>query len=158
MQNPRMQGAIFATTSGLLTAAGAETTHDTTVTITYCINGKAYTKAAITSGTTPTTDVNTGGAFPALTANQGAVAVWGLNAAGTVQVAMSEVYDLDESGDFEVSPQFPPIPEDFCPFAYQLLKAGSTAGTIAFGTSNWNATGFTNSIQNVLTLPDRPQS
>jgi hypothetical protein len=36
-------------------------------------------------------------------------------------------------------------------------EAGSTAGTITFGSSNWNATGFTNAIVNIATLPDRPQ-
>ncbi len=156
MKNDKMQGATFATTIGTLTAAGAETVYDTAAAITYCINGKAYSKAAVTDGVTPTNDVNTGEAFPVLTANTGAVAVFMVNAAGTVAVAMSEVAALDESGDFILPPQLPPVPNEYCPFAYQVLKAGSTAGTITYGTSNWNATGFTNTIQNVLVLPDRP--
>jgi hypothetical protein len=155
--NPKLQGATFASNTGLLTATGAETVYDTTVIIDYCINGKAYRKAAVTDGATPTTDINTGAAFPVLTANKGAVAVFMMNAAGTVAVAMSGVHDLDEDGNFKVTPQFPPVPANQCPFAYQILKAGSTAGTITFGSSNWNATGFTNTIQNVLVLPDRPQ-
>jgi hypothetical protein len=37
-------------------AAGTTTTISTTGTTTYGINGKAYSKAAITNGATPTTD------------------------------------------------------------------------------------------------------
>ena len=81
-----LRGGVFCTTSGLLTAAGAETVHDTTVTINYVLDGKIATKTAITDGATVTTDYNTAAAFPALvggasvanTPGNGAVAVWGL--------------------------------------------------------------------------------
>jgi hypothetical protein len=159
MKNTKMQGATFATTAALLTAAGAETVFDTTVTLVACINGKAFTKTAVTDGVTPTTDYNTGVAFPTLTANQGTVVVWAYQSNGTVRCMMGSIEDLDSTGAFAgVYPQFPAIKDDVCPFAYQILKAGSTAGTITFGSSNWNATGFTNTIQNVLVLPDRPQA
>lgn len=162
-----LRGGVFCTTSGLLTATGGVTTYDTTVTINYVIDGKIRTKTAITTGTTPTTDVNTGAAFPALigggsvanTPGNGCVVVWGLNAAGTVKCAMGRHQKLDMSGNFVVGPEFPAIPDDFCPFAYQVLKAGATASAsgVTFGTSNWNATGFTNAIVNVAYLPSRPQ-
>lgn len=162
-----LRGGVFCTTSGLLTATGAETLHDTTVTINYVIDGKIRTKTAITDGATPTTDIVTGLAFPLLTGGgsvanvpgEGAIVVWGLNAAGAVKCAQGAIEKLDMAGNFVRYPQFPTIPDDFCPFAYQVLKAGATASAagIRFGTSNWNATGFTNVIQNVAFLPSRPQ-
>ncbi len=167
MDNLSLRGGLIALSSGLLTATGAETVYDTTVIIVYAIDGKAYRKAAVTDGATPTVDANTGVAFPALvggasvanTPGHGCIVVWGLNAAGTVRCAMGRHADLDMQGNFKVAPEFPPIPADFCPFAYQVLKAGATASAtaIVFGTANWNATGFTNAIQNVAFLPSRPQ-
>lgn len=161
------RGFDFCTTSGLLTATGGVTTYDTTVTINYALDGILRTKTAITTGATPTTDANTGLAFPALVGGasvagafgNGAVAVWGLNAAGTVRVALGSPQALDSQGNFVNAPQFPAIPSDFTPFAYQVLKAGATASATAiiFGTALWNATGFTNVIKNVAFLPSRPQ-
>ncbi len=150
-------GVNFCTTSGALTATGAVTTHDTTVTINFCVNGKAFTKTAITTGATPTTDGVTGAAFNNLTASEGCIFVWGLLAAGTLVVVQGEITDLDASGNFKDAPEFPGLPDTICPFAYMVAKAGSTAGTVTFGTSNWNATGFTNVIVNLLTMPNRPQ-
>ena len=153
-----LTGATMCTTSGLLTATGAETVYDTTVAISYAISGKAYSKAAVTDGTTPTTDGD-GGALSTLTASQGCVMLWCLNSAGTVGVFQSDVNALDSSNNFKVTPNLPDFDDEvWCPFAYQVLKAASTAGTITFGTSNWNATGFTQTIQNIHTLPLRPQS
>jgi len=153
-----MFGANFCTTNSLLTATGAETVHDSTVLLNYCINGKAYTKSATNANqATPTTDAVTGKTFNTLTANQGMVMVWCYDASGTVKVVQSEITSLDAEGNFIDVPEFPGIPNDITPFAYQVCKADSTAGTIAFGTTNWNATGFTNEITNVLVLPNRPQ-
>ena len=156
------------TTSGLLTATGGVTTYDTTVTIVYHLDGKLKTKTAITTGTTPTTDIRTGLAFPALvggasvanTPGQGAIVVWCLKFSdGTVVATQGPAQALDMQGNFVTAPQFPAIPEGLVPFAYQVLKAGATASAtaIVFGTANWNATGFTNVIQNVAVLPSRPQ-
>ena len=80
MEGLNFRGGRFCTTSGLLTATGAEAVYDTTVTINFVIDGKIYTKTAITDGTAITTDVNTSAAFVTLTADQGCVLVWGLNA------------------------------------------------------------------------------
>lgn len=157
----------FCTTSGLLTATGAETVYDTTVTINYVLDGKIATKTAITDGATVTTDYVTGAAFPALvggasvanTPGNGCIVVWGLISGGTVKCVMGPHERLDMQGSFVKAPQFPPIPADLCPFAYQVLKAGATASATAiiFGAANWNATGFTNAIVNVAVLPSRPQ-
>jgi hypothetical protein len=157
MQNINNRGQNFATTSGLLTATGAETVYDTTVTICYCVNGKALTKTAVTDGATPTTDGVSGSAFRTLTASQGTVLVWCLDGSGTVKVLEGSRESLDSAGNFKQVPQFPNIPDTLTPFAYQVLKASSSAGTITIGSSNWNATGFTNAIVNVMVLPDRPQ-
>ena len=145
--------------SGALTATGAVSTYDTTVAIVHCINGKLLSKATVAVGTTPTTEPVNSVAFTTLTANKGCTMVWCLNASGTVGVFQGPLATLI-AGTFSdpEAPQFPAIPDAWVPFAYQVLKAGATAGTITFGTSLWNATGFTNAIVNVATLPDRPQT
>lgn len=155
MQNPKTR----ATTSGLLTATGAETVHDTTVTIAFSIDGKAYTKTAITDGTTPTTDHNTAAAFDAVLPDQACVFVWALNASGTVKVMQGEVVDVDGTSDIrEAALQFPNIPNDVCPFAYMIYQTDGTSAAAGLrpGTDNWNATGLTVTIQNVHILPSRP--
>ena len=168
MEKVLLRGQNFCTTNSLLTATGAETVHDTTVLLNFCIDGKAYTKSGTNADqATPTTDYNTGVAFPVLVGGasvagaygNGCVVVWAYNSSGTVKCMMGEHQALDSAGNFKVSPQFPNIPDDVCPFAYQVLKAGATASAtaIVFGTANWNATGFTNAIVNVLVLPSRPQ-
>ena len=148
----------MAFTNSLLTATGAETVHDTTVLLTFCLDGKLYSKSGTNvDQATPTTDYSTGLAFPSLVANQGAIVVWGYTSGGVVKCVQGEIVAMS-GGAFVVAPEFPAnIPNDICPFAYQIVKCGSTAGTITFGTSNWNATGFTNAIVNIATLPNRPQ-
>lgn len=156
--NSHLYGKNFCTTNSLLTATGAETVHDTTVLLNFAINGKAYTKSGTNADqVTPTTDAVTAAAFATLAASQACAMVWCYNLSGTVKVVQGPVVSWDGTA-FEVPPAFPYIPDTLCPFAYQILKASSSAGTITFGTSNWNATGFTNAIVNVLTLPDRPQT
>lgn len=163
MDNLNLRGVNFCTTDSLLTATGAETVHDTTVLLNYCINGKAYTKSGTNADqATPTTDYNTGVAFPGLDGvasggGEGAVVVWAYNASGTVKCMMGAVGALDSSGNFLVAPQFPLVPDDVCPFAYQVVKNYGQATTFTFGSSNWNASGASNAIVNVLTLPSRPQ-
>ena len=168
MQALEFSPMSLVTTVGLLTATGAVTTHDTTVTIVYFIKAKGSTKTAITAGVTPTTDYNTGLGFPALVGGasvagaygNGCAVVWGLTASGAVKCVMGESQPLDVAGRFIYAPQFPSVPDDMVPFAYQILKAGATASAsaIVLGTSNWNATGFTNAIVNINgTLPERPQ-
>ena len=157
------------TKAALAKDAGSVTTYSTTGTMVYAIRGKEYSKAAVTNGTTPTTDVNTGVAFVPLAANQGTVFLWMINAAGTVAVAQGLVspgypygWPLDSAGNFQAgqyggAPNFPPIADGYVPFAYQIIKNGSTGSSWTFGSSNWNATGITSAIQDITTLPDRPQ-
>ena len=155
MNNLDFRGVNFCTTIGLLTATGAVTTHDTTVAIINSINGKAASRAAITAGATPTTG-NTSGTAITLTASKARVVVWGLKA-GVVAVEEGPIVDFDGT-NYSPMPQFGAIPDNMVPFAYQVLRASSAAGTLTFGTSNWNATGFTNAIVNVAVLPEHPQT
>lgn len=164
-------GNNFCTTNAALAVtAGSNSTYATTNTLLFCVNGKWGTAlTAVTGGTTPTTDYVTGKVFKTMlgggnttpaTAGQGSVFVWVINAAGTVKVIQGEVTALDTAGNFITAPEFPMIPSDVTPFAYQVCKAGATADAttgIVFGAGNWNATGYTNAIVNCAVLPDRPQ-
>lgn len=155
---PGMTGAF---TNGLLTATGAETVHDTTVTIHFAIGGKMYSKTAITDGTTPTTDHNKSAAFTGLvgtaTSGQACVFVWGLNSSGAVKVCQGPIVATDASGNLEDPGLFfPSIKDDIAPFAYMVSKHYGQASTWTFGSSNWNVSGFNNTIVNVAQLPDRP--
>jgi hypothetical protein len=154
-----LNGGTFATNTGLLTATGAETVHDTTVTIDYCVDGQAYRKTAITDGATPTTDGNTSAAFDPVTPDKACIFVWGLNAAGTVSVYQGPLVDVDGDTDLlESAAQFPSLPNNVCPFAYQLVQTTGAAAGWIMGTSNWNATGVTVTTRNLLTLPQGPKS
>lgn len=162
-----LYGATLATNSGLLTTADVdETVYDTTAAISYAIKGKAYTKATVADGVTPTTDGNTLVALNTLSCaavgseyvGEGCVVVWALNAAGTVSVYQSTVKALDIDGNFPVAPEFPSIPDTVCPFAYSVIKAdGSAITEWAFGTDGWNDLNAP-AVVNVLVLPDTPQT
>lgn len=158
----KLRGLTAALGSSALTATGAETVHDSTVAMPFSINGKLYSKSGTNADqATPTTDYVTGTAFPVLTGTatlgQGAVVVWAYNSSGTVKCMMGPIEDLDSAGLFLRPAEFPTVPDDVCPFAYMVLKHYASATSVRFGTSNWNATGFTNAIVNIMQLPDRPQ-
>lgn len=166
MENINYRGVTMAHSNSLLTATGAETVHDTTVRLDFSIDGKMYSKSGTNADqTTPTTDHGDSVAFSdssktltgTATSGQGTVVVWAYNSSGTVKCMMGSRESLDASGNFAEPPQFPAIPADVCPFAYQVLKHYAQASTVTFGTSNWNTSGFTNVIVNVATLPARPQ-
>lgn len=151
---------VYVAITGV-TATGATTFTATPVgtaaAISYCIKGKAYTKATISGGATPTTDAISGSAFTALAANQGCVFVLGLDAAANIKAAQGTVAPLDAGGNFAVRSEFPPLPDTIAPFAYIVCKNGATGSAWTFGTSNWNATGMTATPVSLMTLPGRPQ-
>jgi hypothetical protein len=161
------RGATASLSNGLL-VAGTTSTLTTTVTIIPVLDGKFQTTlAAITNQAHPTTDFNTGAAFVAMvggnsvanTPGQGCIVVYGLSA-GVVKAVQGPIKALDMQGNFSngQAPDFPAIPANFVPFAYVVMKAGATAGlSIIVGTSNWNATGFTQAFVNVYQLPSRVQ-
>lgn len=142
-------------------AAGTTTTLSTTGTTVYAIRGKAYSKAAITNGATPTTDAATGSAFVGVVANKGSIFLIGLNANGDLKCVQGSIENLDASGAFVNAPTFNGPPTDFCPIGYIVIKAGSTANATTgwiFGTSNMSSvTGITYTFVDCVGLPDRPQ-
>lgn len=160
MQDNRV--TVNTTNAGL--AAGTTSTYTTTATTAHVINGAfGTTLAAQTNTATPTTDVNTGAAFVAQTDNQASVYVFGVNAAGAIKVAQGSVEDTQvgvttTAGDFINYPQFPSLPDDFCPIGYCTIRTAPSAATWTFGSSNWDATGITATFKNVYTLPNRPQA
>lgn len=157
-------------------AAGSTSTLLTTGTTTFCIKGKAYTKAALSNVATPTTDYATGAAFlpipipataPNLAAGYGSVFTVGYDHSGNVKVIQGTIVPLDASGNFINAPQFGGLgpqgsgstDNDFCPIGYILVQLGATAvATWTFGSNNWaGVTGVTATFVDICTLPDRPQ-
>lgn len=162
-QGSPFSGTLFLKTVALsgITSTGATTfsaaATGTAAQLEYAIKGKAYGKANISGGTTPTTDAVTGNAFAALTANKGAVFVLGLDASANIKAVQGPVVGCDDAGTFQLAPEFPVVPETIAPFAYVVVKTDSTASAWTFGSSNWNATGVTATPVAVVMLPGRPQ-
>lgn len=145
-------------------AAGTTTTTTTTASTVCSIGGKFATAyASASNAATPTTDVNTGAAFATVPVNYGSVFVYGVNAAGSLKVAKGTNAVLiggvtTTPGSFVNDvPQFPILPDDFCPIGYVVVKIGPSGSAWTFGSSNWTATAVTTSFVNCSTLPDRPQ-
>jgi len=145
--------------------AGTTNTYTTTATTNGVIDGRFATGlSAQTNTASPTLDAVTGLAFPKLTDNQATVLVWGTNAAGAIKLAQGSIEATavgitTTAGDFLNLPQFPVLPDDFCPMAYNLVRTAPSAADFTTGTSNWTATGITAStFRNISTLPRRPQS
>lgn len=160
MQQADLAGLSFMTTkAGLTGISGGATTYSTGSAAQFgAIGGKAITKTQVSSGATPVTDGVTAAAI-ALVANQGTVVLWCLDASGAVKVVKGSTEVLDASGKFTQAPQFPTLPDTLVPFAYTLHKADSTtSGTWTFGSSNWNATGMTHVVVDLMTLPARSQA
>lgn len=143
--------------------AGTTSTYTTTASTSTAIRG--YFGTALTAQTntaSPTTDVNTGAAFLPLSPNKATVLVWGVNAAGAIQVVQGTIVDTAPGvtttvGAFRDAPQFPSIPDDFCPIGYSLHRTAPSAATWTPGTSAWAASGVSTTFRNVSTLPERPQ-
>lgn len=143
--------------------AGTTSTYTTTATTNAAIRGYFGTGlTAQTNTASPTTDVNTGAAFVSMGVNKATVLVWGVNAAGAIQVVQGTIVDTatgvtTTAGAFITAPQFPVIPDDFCPIGYSLHRTAPSASTWTPGTSAWAASGVTSVFRNVSTLPERPQ-
>lgn len=148
-------GAVAGTTNSFTTTAA-------TVPV---IQGKFGTALGVltNSATTPTTDANTGLAFPTLAANQAAAVVFGTNAAGTLKavqgtIVQTEVGVTTTVGAFISAPPFPALPDDFCPFAYTLVRVSPTGAAFTLGTTQWAASGITcSTFKNITAMPARPQ-
>jgi len=147
-------------------AAGTTTTYSTTAApLQYCIKGKAYTKTAVTNGATPTVDITDGLAFTPQAIGQASVYLYCFNAAGTIGVVQGSIEAQDVSGNIVRPPQFGVVPDGYVPFGYQVVRlAPATAAVPAvaqwqFGVNNNSGvTGVTYAFQDIMILPDRPQS
>ena len=164
MDQTTLRGTTFNHVSAAI-VAGTTSTYTTTVATACSIRGKFATSLGTQTNTaSPTTDAGTGAAFVPLTDNQTCALVWGISAAGAIQllqgpIVATEVGVTTTAGAFIVPPQFPAIPETICPIAYCVVRTAPSASDFTPGTSSWAATGVTTStFQNVSTLPDRPQT
>lgn len=153
-RNMASAGFSLATTS----------TYTTTATTSAIINGVfGTTLAAQTATASPTTDATTGAAFVALAANQATVLVWGVNAAGAIKLAQGQIVPTETgvtttAGAFINAPQFPALPDDFAPIAYNLVRTSPTGSAFTAGTTSWTASGITcSTAKNISVLPDRPK-
>lgn len=145
--------------------AGTTSTYTTTVTTAGLINGKFMTTlAAQTNTATPTTDATTGAAFLALSPNQCCSIVFGQNLAGAIKMSQGPIISTNVGvtttvGALLRDPQFPGLPDDFCPLAYTVVRTAPSAAAWTPGTSSWTASGVSAStFQNVGQLPNRPQA
>lgn len=146
--------------------AGTTNTFTTTAATVPVIRGKFGTALGVltNSATTPTTDVNTGAAFATILPNKTAAIVFGTNAAGTLKAVQGPIIDTETGvtttvGAFIHAPQWPAIPDDFCPFAYTIVRvAPSATSGFILGSTSWAASGIScTTFKNIAVLPDRPQ-
>lgn len=160
-QNLANSGLVAGTTSTLTMPAA-------TVAV---IDGKFGTARAIISantafGTAVTNalDANTGVALAPIVGNSttgsAACVVFGVTSAGLLRVVLGPQTPCDlgvttTPGAFRLAPQFPAIPDDFCPIAYTIARTSPSVPSVVVGTASW-ANNFT-TFQNISTLPDKPQ-
>ena len=106
--NQLVAGTMCFAKAGLTGLSGAATTFTTGVAVLYSLLGKAFNKAAVAGGATPTLDAITGKAITILP-GFGTVILWCLDAAGTVKLVQGsvEVLDKDSNGFAAAPPQFP---------------------------------------------------
>jgi len=160
-QNHINSGVAFGTTSTVTVAT-------TTSTSILGIFSTAYAAANNAAATSPTINAGTGTAFTAMGANKATVIVFGVNAAGAVRMAQGSVVDTETGvtttvGAFRLAPQFPLLPDNFCPVGYGLVRTAPDAAAWTCGTSSWTASGLNVGLNGTTTmaqcngsLPDRP--
>jgi len=158
-------------------AAGTTTTLSLGSVGPYCIDGKAYTQAAVSSVQPSLVDLNTGATMAGVAPGYGVAILVGATSSESTALRMAQgaPAKLDANtaaytpGAFINAPQFPAMPDNFCPFGYVIVKVATdyTAGaSYVFGSSNVTATGaknsdataHTNTFTSVMALPTRPQT
>lgn len=143
---------------------GTTSTLSSTGTITYVIGGRAYTKSALSNTATPTTDANTGLAFPAFPIPtsaadaKGGIIVIGLDASGNVKAAQGPLVNVADVTNGVSAYQFPTLPDTVAPIGAILVTTGATqAAAWTFGTSDNNGvTGVTQTFRDLGGLPVGP--
>lgn len=145
--------------------AGTTSTYTTSATTAGIINGKFVTTlAAQTNTASPTLDAMTGVAFVALQPNQTCVLVWGTNAAGAIKLCQGPIIATligvtTTVGALINDPQFPAVPDDFCPMAYTVVRTAPSAAAWTPGTGSWTASGVScSTFANIGAFPNRPQA
>ena len=149
-------GAVTMTHGKAGLAAGTTTTITIANTIDFSIKGKAYQKAAASNAATPTTDRQTGAAFTALAASRACIFAVCLDSDGTIRVYQGPIVTLDASDNYSVAPEPPGIKDTDCPIGAIVAKNISTGSAWTFGSSNWTATGMSDTFVDLATMPDRP--
>lgn len=176
METNVLAGSTFCNLDCAL-AGGATTTLTLGVAPYYCIDGKAYTQGATSAVQPSIVDLNTGVTLAGIPAGHGAVILVGATSSESTTLRMVQgktqaLYANASAytpGAFVVTPQFPNIPDDFCPFGYVVVKVATdyTAGaSYVFGSSDVTVTGSQNSAAtahantfvSVMTMPSRPQA
>lgn len=159
MQSQQLvNGNLCLAKAGLTGLSGAATTFTTGAAVLFALGGKAYSRAAIAGGATPTLDAATGKAI-AVQPGTGTVVLWCLDAAGVVKLVQGSVEQLDASNGFQFSPpQFPLVGDDLTPFAYSVHRVAAGAAAFTIGTSLWNAANSFHAAQDIITIPGRPQA
>lgn len=144
---------------GLVVDDGA-TTFDLATAIDFAIDGKAYTKATVSNGATPTLDGTTGAAFVPVLRDQACVLVFALDAAGVVSLHQADSVPVgSESDTLDFAAQLPLIDlNTYCPIGYVLFQTDGTSAVAGLipGTDNWNATGLTSTAVSLIAYPSRP--
>jgi hypothetical protein len=132
--------------------AGTTTTYTTGAAFTAIIEGQAYTKAAVTNGTTPTTDGNSGLAFTAVPVGSACNFVFGVNSGGTVSVYQGKAVPVGEPADY------PSLPFSVAVFGTVRVSVGATGAAWTMGASNLAGppTGVTFTFADRPGLPARP--
>lgn len=148
-------GAVAGTTSTFTSTAA-----------TNCVIGGKFTTplAPATNAASPTVDAATNLAFIPLTPNQACALVFGINAAGALQLCQGKPGPTNlgvttTAGSLMNDPQFPGLPDNFCPLAYTIVRTAPAAAPWTPGVGSWTASGVTATpFQNVSWLPARPQA
>ena len=142
--NGAVDGTQTFSLAGLTGLSGAVTTFSTAaLTLQYSIKGKSYAKAQVSGGTTPVVDFVTGVAFKAQAISTACTYVWGFDAAGTIRLIQGVIVPWTDTSANSTAVPLPQFPDTFCPFAYSVIKNGTTGSAFTIGTSQWSQTGIT---------------
>lgn len=154
MNNNNHNGTLSFAKVGLI--AGTNFSYTTTVATDYIINGKFGVKFATkTNQALPSTDASTELAFVTIPDDKGCALLFGVNAAGAIQLTQGDLKDVDPgTTEFVIAPPFAGVPADFCPIGYAILINDSGSDYI-IGATDWADIDTT--FVNVAMLPDRPQ-
>ena len=137
-------GSITLTTAGITGLSGAAATYSTGATaMSFMVDGKFLTKAQVSGGSIAATDGNTAKAFKAQAASTVCAYLFSIDASGNHHMSQGPVVAYTDTTALSTVVPLPAVPGNDAPFAYAVIKNGSTGSAWTFGTSNWNATGIT---------------